>query len=318
MDARRRALPRLAGGILLLSRRSVRRILLRTTSRLEREAPRSAAGDLMKFRGVVALLILCCTVTVFGQQGASHGSLIGHLFGYGFLFQVAAVIHWARKRPEAFWLWIIIIGGIIGALAYFLIEGLPDFRNVQRTLRGPSRRRRMAVLRALVIENPSPGNYEELGELLLEDKRYREARDAFDHALAVRTDSIDPFYRRGIAAFELREDEAAVKDLRHVTAADPKYDFSRAACLLGRALGRLDRTEEAMAVFDRFAQTATGAEPLVSAAEFFADHGRAAEALEIAQSIAMRELTMPAYQKRRDRVWLRKAKALERTLRKRV
>ena len=32
----------------------------------------------------------------------------------------------------------------------------------------------------------------------------------------------------------------------------------------------------------------------------------------------MREMTMPAYQKRRDRVWLRKAKALERTLRKKV
>ena len=272
----------------------------------------------MKFRSVVGLLILCSAMAAFGQQGASHGSFIGHLFGYGFLFQVAAVIHWARKRPEAFWLWIIIIGGIIGALAYFLIEGLPDFRNVQRTLRGPSRRRRITVLRALVIQNPSPGNYEELGELLLEDKHYKEARDAFDRALAVRTDSIDPFYRRGIAEFELRDDEAAVRDFRHVTAADPKYDFSRAQCLLGRALGRLGRTDEAMAVFDKFTQTATGAEPLVFAAEFFAAHGREAEALEIAQSIAMREMTMPAYQKRRDRTWLRKARAVERMVKKKV
>lgn len=270
----------------------------------------------MKFRSLVALLLLCSSVAAFGQQGASHGSFIGHFFGYGFLFQVAALIHWARKRPEAFWIFIIIIGGMIGAIAYFLIEGLPDFRNVQRTLRGPSRRKRIGILRVLVIENPSPGNFEELGELLLEDKHYREAREAFDRALAVRTDSIDPFYRRGIAEFELREDEAAVNDLRRVIAADPKYDFYRAACLLGQSLARLGRTDEAMAVFDRFAQSATGAEPLVSAAEFYADHGRAAEALEIAQNIAMREMTMPAYQKRRDRVWLRKAKALERTLRK--
>src|SRR5213080_2820451 len=178
----------------------------------------------MKLRSLIGLLILCSAVAAFGQQGASHGSFVGHLFGYGFVFQVAAVIHWARKRPEAFWLWIIIIGGIIGALAYFLIEGLPDFRNVQRTLRGPARRKRINVLRALVMQNPSPGNYEELGELLLEEKRYREARDAFDRALSVRTDSIDPFSRRGVAEFELRDDEAAVTDLRRVTAADPKYD----------------------------------------------------------------------------------------------
>ena len=150
----------------------------------------------MKLRTVIGLLFLCSALAAFGQQGPSHGSWIGHMFGYGFLFQVAAVIHWSRKRPEAFWLWIIIIGGIIGALAYFLIEGLPDFRNLQRTMRGPTRRKRINVLRALVLQNPSAGNYEELGELLLEEKRYREARDAFDRALSVRTDSIDPFYRR--------------------------------------------------------------------------------------------------------------------------
>ena len=272
----------------------------------------------MKLRSVIGLVILCSSVAAFAQQGGLHGSWIGHTFGYGIVFQVAAVIHWSRKRPEAFWLWIIIIGGIIGALAYFLIEGLPDFRNVQRTLRGPARRKRIRILRALVIQNPSAGNYEELGELLLEEKRYREARDAFDRALSVRTDSIDPFYRRGIAEFELRDDEAAVADFRRVTAADPKYDFFRASCLLGRALARLNRTEEATAVFDRIAQTANGAEPLVFAAQFFADHGRPAEALDIARELATRDLTMPSYQKRRDRAWLRKARALERNLRKKV
>ena len=37
-----------------------------------------------------------------------------------------------------------------------------------------------------------------------------------------------------------------------------------------------------------------------------------------AREIAARDLTMPSYQKRRDRAWLRKAKALERSLRKKV
>jgi len=228
---------------------------------------------------------------------------------------VAAVIHWSRKRPDTFWLWIIIIGGIIGALAYFLIEGL-DFRNIQITLHGPARRKRIRALRTLVILNPSAGNFEELGELLLEEKRYREAKEALDRALAARSDSIDPFYRRGIAEFELGDNEAAIADLQRVTKADPKYDFFKAASLLAQALGRLNRTDEATAAFERIAQSATGAEPLLVAAQWFADHGRSAEALEIAAGIAMRDVTMPAYQKRRDRPWLRKAKALERSLRK--
>jgi hypothetical protein len=36
------------------------------------------------------------------------------------------------------------------------------------------------------------------------------------------------------------------------------------------------------------------------------------------REIAMRDMTMPSYQKRRDRAWLRKAKALERGLRNKV
>ena len=269
----------------------------------------------MKLRSLIVLLILCSTFAAFGQQGMAHGSFVGHLFGYGFVFQVAAVIHWSRKRPDSFWLWIIIIGGIIGALAYFLIEGLPDFRNVQRTLRGPARRKRIRVLRALVIQNPSAGNYEELGELLLEEKRYRDARDAFDRALSARADSIDPFYRRGIAEFELGDHAAAIADLEHVVKQEPKYDYSRARCLLAQALARAGRTADAEAAFDRLVSSTTSCEATISAAEFYAERGRTAEARELAEGMLARRATMPAYQKRRDRTFLRRAGKLLRRIR---
>jgi len=122
---------------------------------------------------------------------------------------VAAVIHWSPSAPS-FWLFIIIIGGMIERWPTSSSRDCLIFPYSKKPCAAPGRRKRINVLRALVMQNPSAGNYEELGELLLEEKRYREARDAFDRALSVRTDSIDPFYRRGIAEFELREDEAAV------------------------------------------------------------------------------------------------------------
>ena len=242
--------------------------------------------------------------------------MIGHLFAYGFLLQIAAVIHWSRKRPDTFWLWIIIIGGFIGALAYFLIEGLPDFQNLGRQLKGPARRKRIRMLRAIVIDNPSAGNLEELGELLLIEKRYAEARDAYDGALAARTDSIDPFYRRAIALFHLREYESAERDLKHVLAADTKYDYSNAFCLHARTLGALGQKAEALTAFEQLIERAQSAETLYEAAAFFAGNGREVAARELGERIIAREVTMPTYQKRRDRVWLRKAKALRRRLRK--
>lgn len=231
-------------------------------------------------------------------------------FGWGFILQIAAVIHWARRRPDTFWLWIIIIGGPIGAIAYFVVEG--DFSGIRHSFRAPSRRRRIAMLRALVRENPSAGNYEELGELLLENKRYAEAREAFDHALSSRTDSIHTFYFRGIAEFELGLNDDAIRDLQHVVDVEPKHDYSRAMCLLAQAFARTGRTSEATALFDKLVATSTAPESLTAAAEFYIAQDRGVEAREIVESVLARRATMPAYQKRRDAKWLRKARQLAR------
>jgi hypothetical protein len=277
-------------------------------------------GQSMKLRVRIALAILlvCLSLATSAQEGEAAPqrgfSFFGTLFAYGFLLQIAAVIHWSRKRPDTFWLWIIIIGGFIGALAYFLIEGMPDFANIGRRLQGPGRRKRIRMLRAMVLDNPSAGNYEELGELLLLEKQYAEARQAYDHALAARTDSIDPFYRRALASFHLRDHEAAARDLKHVTSADPKYDYSNAFCLYAQTLALLGRKDEAMTAFDQLVERSHSAETLYQAAAFFADNGRATDARDIAQRVLAREMTMPRYQKRRDRVWLRKTKALRRKL----
>ena len=272
-----------------------------------------------KLRIALAILVVCLSFAMLAQEEeppprARQFSPIRGVFAYGFLLQIAAVIHWSRKRPETFWLWIIIIGGFIGALAYFLIEGRPDFGSIGRSLKGPARRKRIRMLRAIVLDNPSAGNFEELGELLLLEKRYAEAREAFDRALGARTDSIDPFYRRALALFQLREYDAAARDLEHVTAVDPKYDYSNAFCLYARTLALTGRKAEALAAFEQLVERSHSAETLYEAAAFFAENGRPAAARELAQRIIAREMTMPRYQKRRDRVWLRKTKALRRKL----
>ena len=60
----------------------------------------------------------------------------------------------------------------------------------------------------------------------------------------------------------------------------------------------------------------TSAESLVSAAEFLAANNEQPKARELVAAILARRPTMPAHQKRRDRVWLRKAAKLARKLRK--
>jgi hypothetical protein len=61
--------------------------------------------------------------------------MLGPLLRYGVVLQIMALVHFARRRPDTYWLWIILFGGGIGALVYIFIEVLPD----AGLLREPSR-----------------------------------------------------------------------------------------------------------------------------------------------------------------------------------
>jgi hypothetical protein len=233
-------------------------------------------------------------------------------FPWGVILQLIAIVHFIRRRPDTFWLWIIILFGPLGAFAYMLAEMLPDLGLMRHSMGGFSRRKRINVLRAIVLENPSAGNYEELGDLLIDEKKYREARVCFDHALGSRTDHIDPFYKRGVAAFELGDAPAALPDFERVVKSDPKYDYSRARLYYARSLASVGRADEALTVFDGLIGNSGTTETLCYAAEFFAQQGRKEQARELVERIAVRKRTMPAYQKRRERPWLRRASALRR------
>ena len=47
-------------------------------------------------------------------------------FGYGAILQVLAILHFLRRRPETYWIFIIIFGGALGALVYLVLEAVPD------------------------------------------------------------------------------------------------------------------------------------------------------------------------------------------------
>ncbi len=232
------------------------------------------------------------------------------LFPWGVLLQVLAIVHFIRRRPDGYWLWVILFLGPLGALVYIVAEVLPDAQLLGGTVRGFSRRKRIHELQAAVIDNPSAGTYEELGQLYLDEREFARARECFDRAISSRTDSPDPFYRRGICALELGDFAAAVPDLERVVREDPKYDFSRAPALLAHAYARTGQSDKAGALFSRVIETSTLTESQIYYAEFLKSQGRRLEARELLQRVMNKERTMPGFQRRRERPWFRRAAAL--------
>lgn len=231
-------------------------------------------------------------------------------FPWGFIIQALALIHAVRRRPDTYWYWIILIGGFLGALVYIVAEVVPDTRLLGDFFRGFHQRSRIQQLEAAILDNPSSGNYEELADLLLDQKKYVRARDCYDKAIAAKANSVDAFYRRALCSLALGDSARALPDLEYVVNHEARYDHDRAAGLLAHAYAQQGHADQASALFARVTEISNFPEVHYNYAQFLKSQGRASEARESAERILQRKRTMPRYLQRLERPWFRKAKAL--------
>jgi hypothetical protein len=244
---------------------------------------------------------------MFGMHAlSSYG-----VFGVGLM--ALALLHYVRKQPEFYWLWIIIGLGPLGALIYLATQAAPELGD-PGAFKFLDRRKRINYLTMMIRDNPSAGNYEELGQLYIDGKRWPEARECFNRALSQRADSPDPFYRRGIVEVQLGDFAAAKDDLEKVYARDRQYDYQRAAGLLAYAYARCNELVKAEALFNDVLRTSTLTETQLHYAELMAQLGRKDEARQVVEHILSKRTTMPGFLKRRERPLFRQAKTLLRTL----
>jgi len=232
------------------------------------------------------------------------------LYPWGFLLQALAIVHFIRRRPDTYWIFIILFLGPFGAIIYLLVEAAPDLGLLRQSFKFFPRRRRIHELELAVRDNPSAGNYEELGDLYMEDGSFARARDCYNRAISSRTDSPDPFYRRAVCAVALGDFTAAAPDLERVVGVDHDYDFHRAAGLLAHAYANTGQREKAQTLFREVTTVSTLSETYYNYACFLAAEQRNAEAREWAQRILDKKPTMPGYLRRRERPWFRRASAL--------
>jgi hypothetical protein len=238
------------------------------------------------------------------------GSFLFFAFSWwSWILRAVAIIHFIRRRPDSFWIWIILIHPI-GALVYIAMEVIPDAGLLRSSFQVFPRRRRIQELERAILDNPSAGNYEELGLLYLDDGNFARARACYDKAMSSRTDHADPFYRRGIAEIELGDFAAAVPDLERTVMSDSDYDFHRAKGLLAWAYANTGQVDKADAMFREATRISTLSETYYHYALFLQSQSRNTEARVWAQRILEKKPTMPGYLRRRERPWFRKASGL--------
>ena len=233
-----------------------------------------------------------------------------HAYGpLSVVLMLMAILHFIKRRPDMYWLWIIIIGGPIGSLIYLAMEAVPDLQ-LNHSFQWIQRRKRLKQLETAVLDNPSVGNYEELGEIYSEQKNFTRAKECFDKAITPRSNMPSPFYGRAQCELQLGEYSAAVADLERVLTYDRKYDYSRAPGLLAHAYALVGERDKAERLFNEVMEGSTLSETQYNYAAFLKQQGKMPEAREMVRKILNKKATLPRYLKRRERPWFRRAEAL--------
>jgi hypothetical protein len=242
------------------------------------------------------------------------GGLSFLIYPWGFIVQGIALWHFVKRRPENYWLFIIIFGGVLGAGVYLVVEMIPDLGLLRGVFQGFGKRSRIRDLGLQILDNPSAGNLEELAELYFEQKQYGKAREVLNRAIAARSDSPHAFYLRAKSALGMGDYAGAIPDLENVVGKDAKFDYYRATGLLGDAYARTGDTEKAAIYFAPAAQYSTTPETLYNYANYLKLTGQKSEAREWAQKLVAKKRTLPGYMQRVERPWFRKGKALQKEL----
>ncbi len=241
---------------------------------------------------------------------------LNHLFyPWGWILTGISIVHFIRRRPDTFWIYVILFLGPLGAVVYLAAEALPDMGTFgQSSFKAFPRRKRIKELVGLVQHNPSSGNFEELGDLYMDDGKLPLARTAYDQAIAARADTAGPFYGRGVCNVLLADPAAAIPDLERIVEKEPAYDFHRAAGLLAHAYAQAGQKDRAEALFRQTTTLSTSSETYLNFANLLASEGRNDEARQWAQRVLDKKPAMPGYLRRRERPWFRGASKLLKTL----
>src|ERR1700730_15831642 len=242
------------------------------------------------------------------------GGLSCLVYPWGLIVQGLALWHFVKRRPENYWLFIIIFGGVLGAGVYVAVEMIPDLGLLRGVFQGFGRRSRIEELETQILDNPSAGNLEELAELYFEKMNYRTARTGLNGAIAARSDSPYAFYLRAKSSLAMGDYAEAIPDLEYVVGKDVKFDYHRATGLLGDAYARTGDLEKAAMYFAPAAQYSTTPETLYNYANYLKLAGKKEEAREWAQKLAAKKRTLPRDMQRVERPWVGKGKALQKEL----
>jgi len=234
------------------------------------------------------------------------------------LVQVILIVHVIKTGRNQIWIWVLALLSIAGAIAYIVVELLPDVfrsRAAQRTARGLKKAMDpTADLRRYENEARVTGNVatkQRYAEELSRQGRYDDAIAQFKQALTGLYEH-DPNLMLGIARAQFGKGDAAGAraTLDELIRLNPDFKSPEGHLLYARSLESEGNVTKAIEEYGVLAASYPGAEAAVRYAQLLKSQGRSDEARKVARDLLEQARIAPAHYRRAQKSWLDAAQRL--------
>ncbi|MFO1476460.1 MAG: tetratricopeptide repeat protein [Verrucomicrobiota bacterium] len=215
------------------------------------------------------------------------------------------------------WVWAIFIWvfpGLNAMLYYFLVyrSSAAAARGFQ--LPGAADRRRIRELQAQIHHLDKAHHHYQLGDIYFQQGKFPKAEACYRASLEREPDDIDA--RAHLGQCLLRQNRAAEARplLEGVVAQNPKHDYGYTLMALAECLAALGDKPGALKLWQEVTASHSYPRAKVQLAELYIDSGQPRLARAELQEVVADDVHAPAFQRRRDRVWIRRARSLLRKL----
>jgi hypothetical protein len=239
------------------------------------------------------------------------------LLGIAFLaIQVLLMIDCLRNQREIYWLWILWVFPLIGALAYWFYYRWPGSRLQHALFRRGAEKRRIDELEASATHVGNAANFEELGDALWKQRRFADAERNYRVALSKDPKLRDSRARLGYCLTALGKPAEAWPLLESVIAERRDHDHEHLLHEAARCRRRLGDLPGARKFYEEFLTRHSYFEAQVECAEVCAELGDYPEAQRICQEVITDLKHSPPYVRRRQGHFAGRAKRVLRRVKK--
>jgi len=230
------------------------------------------------------------------------------------VFQLWMFIHAVRQRE---WIWALFLafGWGISALFYYLNV----YRNSASATRGfelpgANNRRRIKELQAQIHHLDKAHHHSQLGDVYFQQGKLEKAEASYRAALERDPADIDTRAHFGQCLLRQKKPAEALPLLEGVVKENPKHDYGFSQMALAETFTALGQTNSALNMWKQVTESHSYPRAKVQLAELYLANKQSDLARAELIDVVADDPHAPAFQRKRDRVWVRRAKSLMRKL----